>query len=137
MAYIGAEPINAAPGEVCCTLNADEPIKEEIVERVSGMSFGTYLQRYMFGPLGLARTGYYLHLLVTALKNGFIGTSAERDLAGGIVRGVLCPCKARDGYYSGRTNQGCDIVKLQGTRSPGESQGTDACSAVVSGCGGD
>ena len=61
IAYIAREPLDAAPGQVCCAWNADVPVEEAIVERASGESVGAYLQQHIFGPAGLTQTGFYLH----------------------------------------------------------------------------
>lgn len=55
-------PLTYAPGAGCCTFGPTAPVEEYLVERLSGQSFGTYLQRYIFAPSGLAGTGFYLHL---------------------------------------------------------------------------
>ena len=60
--YITREPIDGPPGQSCCALNADVPVEEDIVERVSGDSFATYVQRHFIQPLGLTQTGYYTHV---------------------------------------------------------------------------
>ncbi len=62
VARIGAFPLDYKPGTNCCS-NSDQnaPIEAYLVERISGVSFATYLQRHFLGPLGLAHTGYFLH----------------------------------------------------------------------------
>jgi len=73
--YIAGEPLDAAPGKVCCSANPDIPVEEEIVQRVSGMSFGAYLQRHILSPLGLEHTGYYANLppRQASLAAGYMG----------------------------------------------------------------
>lgn len=62
IAYMAGEPLDHPAGTRCCDVNADFPIEEAIVERITGTPYAAYLQQHELGPLGLTHTGFYQHL---------------------------------------------------------------------------
>ncbi|MGW0659943.1 serine hydrolase domain-containing protein [Streptodolium elevatio] len=55
-----ATPLEAAPGEEFAYSNTGYSVLAAVVEKVSGMSYGDFLARNLFGPAGMTRTGYVL-----------------------------------------------------------------------------
>ena len=53
-----AEPMDFAPDAKWAYSNTNTVLLALVVERVTGMSFGDYLQQNVFGPLGLDHTSY-------------------------------------------------------------------------------
>lgn len=54
-----APPLNFKPGEMLSYSNTNYVLLALIVEQVSGLSFGKYLDQYIFKPLGMAHTQVY------------------------------------------------------------------------------
>lgn len=52
------KPLEYAPGEKFKYLNAGYTVLGLIIERISGKSYGEFLQENIFTPLGMKRTGY-------------------------------------------------------------------------------
>lgn len=56
------EPLEHKPGSsVDSNITCTQVIREYLVERISGASFGTYIEDHFLRPLGLRHTGYFLH----------------------------------------------------------------------------
>lgn len=53
-----AEPMDFAPDEKWAYSNTNTVLLSMVVERVTGMPFGDYLQQNILGPLGLTQTSY-------------------------------------------------------------------------------
>lgn len=52
-------PLAFAPGSRAGYSNPGYVVLGDIIQRVSGMSYAAFLQRVIFGPLGMTRTGVY------------------------------------------------------------------------------
>jgi len=59
VAYFRNDPPDFPPGEQFNYSNTNYVLLGQIVEKVSGMSYGDYLQKQFFGPLGLHDTGVW------------------------------------------------------------------------------
>ncbi len=55
-----AAPLDAAPGREYAYSNTGYSVLAAVVEKASGMPYGDYLARNLFGPAGMTRTGYVL-----------------------------------------------------------------------------
>lgn len=68
-------PLNFAPGAAFAYSNANYVLLGKLIEQVSGMSYAEYLNARIFGPLGMADSGY---------DNGdFSALNGTRGYAGG------------------------------------------------------
>lgn len=65
------KPLEYTPGEKFKYLNAGYTVLGLIIERVSGKSYGEFMQENIFTPLGMKRTGYEVPLRI--IKNRAIG----------------------------------------------------------------
>jgi len=59
VAWFQDDPPDFPPGEQFSYSNTNYVLLGQIVEKVSGMSYGDYLQKQFFGPLGLHDTGVW------------------------------------------------------------------------------
>lgn len=59
LARIFAQPLLFAPGTGRSHSHSAFGVLAVVVERVSGQSYGSFLRERLFGPAGMARTGFY------------------------------------------------------------------------------
>ena len=95
---IGAFPLDYKPGTKCCTGGTEQgaPVEADLVQRISGESFGSYLESHFLRPLGLAHTGYILHT-ATSLRQLAVGyqswqvpaTGTDFSSWGGVIYSTL------------------------------------------------
>jgi CubicO group peptidase (beta-lactamase class C family) len=53
------EPLASPPGHSVAYSNPGYVVLGDIIQHVSGMTYAAFLQRHIFGPLGMTRTGVY------------------------------------------------------------------------------
>ncbi len=61
VAWFQDDPPDFAPGEQFAYCNTGYVLLGQIVEKVSGQTYGDYLQKQFFGPLGMNDTGVYVN----------------------------------------------------------------------------
>lgn len=118
-----------APGELAVYCNDGFTLIELIVHRLSGLAFPDFVQRELFGPLGMTRSGYATE---AAPEGSFVhpyheGQRLPQEMAavfatGGVLTTPtdmlqLAQLLLNEGQYQGRR-----IVSAQGIRDMGEDQ---------------
>ena len=77
--WIKDKPLTSAPGERYNYSNANYALLAHIIEKVSGVSYGTFLQHQIFAPLTLSQTGHREQAgeIVTNLASGYTPVGLE------------------------------------------------------------
>ncbi len=97
LSYLASDHPDFLPGTKWAYSNANYAVLAAIIEKASGESYGTFLQRHIFRPLGMAKSGYgFLAQTSAPIAVGYEKGQAESpalslDLlsgAGGIVSSV-------------------------------------------------